>query len=262
MPRSIVTLTTDFGTSDHFTGSMKGVILGLAPLATIVDITHEIKPFAIQEAAFTIAETYRSFPKRTVHVVVVDPGVGSARRPVLIEAAGQYFVGPDNGVFSMICVAEKYSARHLTNAHYFQQAVSRTFHGRDIFAPVAGHLAKGVTPAKFGPKIADLLRNDWFEPQRTSRRVWTGTILKEDRFGNLISNLKMTEFDLPNRRTFEVRIGMRRVHLFVNTYAEAPIGEVFVIEGSGGYIEVCVNQAAASKLLGCGVGAPIEVEIW
>jgi hypothetical protein len=262
MPRSIVTLTTDFGTTDHFAGSMKGVVMGLAPLTTVVDITHEIKPFAIEEAAFTIAQAYPLFPKKTIHVVVVDPGVGSARRPVLIEAAGQFFVGPDNGVFSMICAAEKYSARHLTNTRYFLKTVSQTFHGRDIFAPVAGHIAKGVPSAKFGPRVTDLLRNDWFEPQRTSRRVWTGTILKEDRFGNLISNLKMSEFDLPNRRTFEVRIGMQRIHECVRAYADAPIGELFVIEGSSGYIEVCANQSSAAKALGCGVGAPIEVEIW
>jgi len=262
MPRAIVTLTTDFGTSDHFVGSMKGVILGLAPLASIVDITHEIQPFAIEEGAFTISETYRDFPKRTIHVVVVDPGVGSARRPVLIQAAGQFFIGPDNGVFAMLCAAEKHTARHLTNARYFSKAVSRTFHGRDIFAPVAGHLAKGVAAAKFGPVVKDLLRNDWFQPQRTSRRVWTGAVLKEDRFGNLITNLKMAEFDLPNRRTFEVRIGMQRVHLCVRNYSEASIGELFVLEGSSGYIEVSANQASAAKLLGCGAGAPVEVEIW
>ncbi|MGC4072570.1 MAG: SAM-dependent chlorinase/fluorinase [Nibricoccus sp.] len=262
MPRAIVTLTTDFGTSDHFVGSMKGVILSLAPQASIVDITHEVKPFAIEEGAFTIAEAYRAFPKKTIHVVVVDPGVGSARRPVLVQAAGQFFIGPDNGIFSMICAVEKYAARHLTNARYFSKAVSRTFHGRDIFAAVAGHLAKGVAPSQFGPVIKDISRNDWFEPQRTSRRVWTGVVLKEDRFGNLITNLRMADFDLPNRRTFEVRIGMQRIHLCVRNYSEAPIGELFVLEGSSGYIEVSANQAYAAKLLGCGAGAPIEVEIW
>ena len=262
MPRAIVTLTTDFGTSGHFAASMKGVILGIAPLATIVDITHEVKPYAIEEAAFTIAQAHRTFPKKTVHVVVVDPGVGSARRPVVVEAAGQIFVGPDNGVFSMVCAAGKHAARHLTNARYFLKCVSQTFHGRDVFAPVAAHIAKGVPLAKFGPRVSDLLRNDWFEPQRTSRRVWTGTVLKEDRFGNLITNLKWAEFDLLNRRTFEVRIGMQRVHLAVRAYADTQIGELFVIEGSSGYIEVCANQSAAGKMLGCGVGAPVEVEVW
>ncbi len=262
MPRAIVTLTTDFGTSDHFVGTMKGVILGIAPLAQIVDITHEVKPFAIEEAAFTIAQAYRYFPKKAVHVVVVDPGVGSARRPVLIEAAGQYFVGPDNGVFSMICASETHSARHLTNASLFLKKVSQTFHGRDVFAPIAAHLAKGASPAKCGPRVTDLLKNDWFQPQRTSRRVWTGAVLQEDRFGNLITNLTMADFDLLHCRAFEVRIGMQRIQLAVRAYAEAQIGEIFVIEGSSGYIEVCANQAPAATLLGCGVGAPVEVEVW
>ncbi|MEO8025578.1 MAG: SAM-dependent chlorinase/fluorinase, partial [Bryobacteraceae bacterium] len=259
---TIVTLTTDFGTSDHFVGSMKGVILGIAPMATIIDITHEIQPFAIEEAAVTLAQAYRYYPKKTIHVVVVDPGVGSARRPVVVAAAGQYFVGPDNGVFSIVCAAEKWTARHTADSRYYLKTVSSTFHGRDIFAPVAAHLARGVPPSKLGPKIDDLLHSNWFEPQQSSRRVWTGAVLKMDRFGNLITNLKMADFDLLNRRAFEVRIGMERIHLAVPTYATAQVGELFVIEGSSGYIEVCANQGAAGKILGCGAGAPVEVEVW
>jgi S-adenosylmethionine hydrolase len=262
MLRAIVTLTTDFGSSDHFVGSMKGVILNIAPMASIVDITHEIKPFSIEEGAVTIAQAYRCFPKRTIHVVVVDPGVGSARRPVVVSAAGQYFVGPDNGIFSIICAAEKWTARHLTDSRYFLKSVSQTFHGRDIFAPVAAHLARGIRPAKFGPKIDDLLYNNWFEPQRTSRRVWTGAVFKADRFGNLITNLKMSDFDLPNRRAFEVRVGLERVHLVVRSFSDAQPGELFVIEGSSGYIEVCANQGSAAQILGCGTGTPVEIEIW
>src|SRR5436190_10478359 len=135
MPSPIITLTTDFGLSDHFTGTMKGVILGIAPRAQIVDITHEVKPFEILEGAFVIAQAYRYFSKGTVHVIVVDPGVGSARRPILAAAAGQYFVAPDNGVLTMIYEREKHKVRHMRHDRFFLPVQSRTFHGRDIFAP-------------------------------------------------------------------------------------------------------------------------------
>src|SRR3954463_16396750 len=144
MQHPIVTLTTDFGTRDHFVGVMKGVIRSICPGAHVTDISHEVQPFEIAEGAFLISQAYRYFPPKTVHVVVVDPGVGSARRPILVEAAGQFFVAPDNGGFSMIYSAAKCRVRHVTNERYFLPQVSRTFHGRDIFAPVAAHLAAGV----------------------------------------------------------------------------------------------------------------------
>ena len=143
----IITLTTDFGSGDHFAGTMKGVILGIAPRASIVDITHEIAPYQVGEAAFVIAQAWRYFPKRTIHVIVVDPGVGSARRPILVEAGGHLFVAPDNGVLSMIYGAVKHRVRVISNAKVMLDPVSRTFHGRDIFAPAAAHLVAGVAPA-------------------------------------------------------------------------------------------------------------------
>jgi S-adenosylmethionine hydrolase len=148
--RPVITLTTDFGLSDHFVGVMKGVILDIQPAAQIVDISHGVQPYQILDGAFTIAEAYRYFPKKTIHVVVVDPGVGSARRPLLAEMGGQCFVAPDNGVLSMVFAREKTKVRHITNQRYFLHPLSRTFHGRDVFSPVAAHLAAGVTPAKFG----------------------------------------------------------------------------------------------------------------
>src|SRR5436305_5707584 len=151
MNRPILTLTTDFGLSDHYVGTMKGVILGICPQAQIVDVSHEVTPFEAAEGAFIVAQAYRYFPSRTIHVVVVDPGVGSARRPILVEAGGHYFIAPDNGVLTMVLDSHPgYSARHLTAREYFRGMVSQTFHGRDIFAPVAGHLALGVPPANFG----------------------------------------------------------------------------------------------------------------
>ena len=167
MAKRIITLTTDFGTSDPFAGTMKGVILGIAPNADIVDISHDVQSFEVPDGAFTIAQAYRYFPRKTIHVVVVDPGVGSTRRPLLAEMAGQYFIGPDNGLFSMIFAREQSKVRHITNERYFLHPVSRTFHGRDVFAPTAAHLAAGVPPAQFGKRIDDYLQLTFHQPTRT-----------------------------------------------------------------------------------------------
>src|SRR5262245_47634357 len=159
MRKPILTLTTDFGLSDHYVGTMKGVILGICPEARIVDVSHDITPFEIGEGAYVIAQAYRYFPKKTVHVVVVDPGVGTARRPVLMEAAGQYFIAPDNGVLSMVQLRERGAKfRLVSNSKYFLPKVSTTFHGRDIFAPVAAHLAAGVPPVRIGKRIGDYFK--------------------------------------------------------------------------------------------------------
>jgi S-adenosylmethionine hydrolase len=263
MLRPIITLTTDFGLSDHFVGVMKGVILGIAPAAHLVDISHEIRPFEIAEGAFTIYQTYRWYPKKTIHLVVVDPGVGTARRPILVEAAGQYFIGPDNGVLSMVYGKEaKHKVRAITAEKYFLRPVSRTFHGRDIFAPVAAHLARGARPTMFGKLIKDYLKLSLDTPTRTGKRVWTGTILKIDRFGNLITNLHVDEFPSVRSRPFELQVGARRLARLAINYADTEEPEPFVIVGSSGYLEVACNQASAARLLGCGAGAPVELTVW
>lgn len=254
-----ITLTTDFGTADHFVGTMKGVILGIAPGTAIVDISHEVAPFDILEGAFTIAQAYRYFPKRSIHVVVVDPGVGTVRRPVLAEAAGQFFIAPDNGILSIIYSTESHRVRAITNEHLFRPDVSRTFHGRDVFAPCAAHLASGTAAAKFGKPISDYVQLGLMKPQQTSRRVWSGTVLKVDRFGNLITNLRLDEFPDVQRRPFELSVGLRRVYGLAATFGDCEPGEPCVIAGSSGYLEVVVNQASAAKLLGCGAGAPVEL---
>src|SRR5665213_1512801 len=160
MPNRLITLTTDFGTSDHFVGAMKGVIATIAPSARVVDITHHIAPFNILEGAFTISEAAAYFPKGTIHVVVVDPGVGTVRRAILAEAAGQFFIAPDNGVLTMVYenTAKPPKVRVITNPQLALKNVSRTFHGRDIFAPAAAHLARGAKPAQFGKLINDTIR--------------------------------------------------------------------------------------------------------
>ncbi len=262
MTKRIITLTTDFGASDHFTGTMKGVILGIHPSAQIVDITHQVQPFEVSDGAFTIAQASPYFPKKTIHVVVVDPGVGSARRPLLVETAGQYFIAPDNGVLSMIFARGKALVRELTNPRYFLQPVSRTFHGRDVFAPVAAYLASGILPSRFGPKIQDHLRLTFEKPIRTSHKTWSGAILKVDRFGNLITNLHVHEFAGVSTRPFELKVGTEVIKRLALTFSECAPGELFVIVGSSGYLEVATNQASAVNLLGCGVGSPVELTIF
>ena len=246
---------------------MKGVILGLCPQATLVDVNHNVTPFEISEGAFTLMEAWKAFPKKTIHVGVVDPGVGTSRRPVLVEAGGHYFVGPDNGLFAMVYGPmldreEPVRVRHLTNEAYFRHPLSRTFHGRDIFAPVAAHLAAGITPAKFGPRIEDFLKIHSFWPTRTSKRLFTGQVLKIDRFGNLISNFSETDFGDIKTRPFALSIGTEKIQRLALNYAEVPFGEPVAIIGSSGFVEVCVNQGHAAKQLGCGVGAPIELWLW
>src|SRR5579871_3903341 len=243
MPAPIITLTTDFGLSDHYVGVMKGVILKICPRARIVDITHGVGAFEIAEAAFTLHQAYQYFPRGTVHVAVVDPGVGTARRPILALAAGQYFVAPDNGLLSMIYAREKHKVRAITRDRYFLKPVSNTFHGRDIFAPVAARLAGGVTPASFGKLITDYLRLEFDKPARTGRRTWTGAILKVDHFGNIVTNFSVGEFPDLGQRAFEMAVGPQRVSLLARHYAERAMGEAFVIAGSAGYYEISVGQA-------------------
>lgn len=262
MSHPLITLTTDFGSSDHFVGVMKGVIASIARPAQIVDITHHVSPFEVSEGAFTIAQAYRYFPKKTIHVVVVDPGVGSARRPILAEMAGQYFVAPDNGVLSMIYSREQPKVRHITADRYFLKPVSRTFHGRDIFSPVAAHLAAGVGAAKFGKRIDDFLKLTLDQPSRTGKRTWTGAVLKVDHFGNLITNLHIDQFPDVRLRPFELNVGLEMISRLALTFAEGNQGELFVIAGSSGYLEVTANQASAAKSLGCGVGSPVELTVY
>jgi len=261
MPRRIVTLTTDFGTTDHFVGTMKGVILSIAPSAQIVDITHDLRAFDVLDGAFTIAQAAKYFPKRTIHTVVVDPGVGSTRRPLLAEAGGQYFIAPDNGVLSLILASGPAKVRHITDPRYFLKPLSRTFHGRDVFSPVAAHLAAGVLASRFGPVIDDTVRLDFAEPVRAAKGQWTGSILKIDRFGNIITNLHIDALSELNTRPFELRIGPARVTRLALTFTECGDGELFAIVGSSGYLEVAMNQASAAERLGCGAGAPVALSI-
>lgn len=241
---------------------MKGVVLTIAPKARIVDITHELTPFQIPEAAFVVSQAYRWFPKGTIHVVVVDPGVGTARRPILAQAGNYSFVAPDNGVLSMVYSREKHiKVRAVTAEKYFLKPVSHTFHGRDIFSPVAAHLAAGVPAARFGKLIDDYLRLDFDKPVRTGKRTWTGNILKVDRFGNLITNFHIDEFPAVETRPFELQAGLLKIDRIALTFAQGKPGELFVVVGSAGYLEVAANQASAAKILGIAAGSMVELTV-
>ena len=261
MASPIVTLTTDFGLSDHYVGTMKGVILGICPRARIVDISHDVKPFAVAEGAYLIAQAYSYFPPKTVHVVVVDPGVGTVRRPILMEAAVQYFVAPDNGVLGMICSREQHKVRLISNGRLFRNPVSATFHGRDIFAPVAAHMAAGVSASRVGKLVGDAVRLEFQNPQRTGEGKWLGRILHIDRFGNIVTNFEAANFPEIERREFAFKIGRRRIAALARNYAEHAPGEPFAIAGSSGYMEISVGQASAAEIVRCGPGAPVELSV-
>lgn len=258
---SLVTLLTDFGTADYFVGALKGAILSVNPQAHVVDITHEIPAHDIEAGAFTLLAAYSSFPPQTIHVAVVDPGVGSARRPVLIHAHGHFFVGPDNGLFSYICDGET-GARvyHLTNEKYFRSPVSQTFHGRDIFAPVAGALSKNVPPVELGELIDDIQRLAPLAPVRDSEGAWSGRIIHIDRFGNIITNISRRELTLDELAAgANVEIGGREIVSFRKFYAGAAEGELFAIWGSAGLLEIAANRASAAQLLDAARGQSVRV---
>lgn len=258
----LITLMTDFGARDHFVGVMKGVIAGIAPRARVVDITHEIEPYAIGQARYLLSQSYPYFPPRTVHVVVVDPGVGSERRPLLVEAAGQIFAGPDNGVFSEVLSLPKAKARELTNRKLWLPEVSATFHGRDIFAPVAAHMAAGIAPARAGKLIRDARREPAREPVRTGKRFWIGEVLHADRFGNLITNLRPLDLPELGQRRAVIKIGFEVIDGLSPNYASAAPGTLMALTGSGGTIEIAVNQGRADRKLGVGPGSPVELELY
>ncbi len=249
-----IALLTDFGTKDYFVGAMRGAVLSINSQVTITNITHEIEPQNIRSASFTLRACYRDFPAKTIFVAVVDPGVGSARRAILVETGEYFFVAPDNGLLSFVFdEAESVSVFELTNEKFFASSVSRTFHGRDIFAPVAAHLSKGIEPYEFGAEIKDYIYSETAKPERISEREVEAAIIHTDRFGNLITNL--TKKDLPE--SFALTVGAATVKVLREFFAEAEAGELFLIEGSAGFLEIVAFQASASKLLSVETGAKL-----
>lgn len=259
----VITLTTDFGLEDAYVGVMKGVIAGICPEARVVDICHAVTPYAIPEGGFVLHQSWRYFPAGSIHVVVVDPGVGTERRALLVQALEHSFIGPDNGIFSMVFRearkgGNKAQVRAIENPEWMLPERSGTFDGRDVFSPAAAWLATGRPSIECGPLVEDALKQNWDLPLRTGKRFWSGQVLKADHFGNLISNFAIADFPLKQDK-FALQAGVETIAALRNSYAESLFGELFVIAGSSGFWEISMNQGSASRQLGLRSGSPLDL---
>ena len=253
----VITLLTDFGTADYFVAAVKGVILTINPRVSIIDITHEVPRQDIESGAFTLLTCYRDFPAGTVHVAVIDPGVGSARRPIVVTAGSYDFVGPDNGLFSYIYDREpSHQVYHVTAGEYFRQPPSPTFHGRDIFAPVAAALANGIQPEALGLRITDAVRLAPLSPVKDESGNLHGRIIHIDRFGNCITNFSRA--DLPDSGPVKLLVKGRVIETLRQFFTDehgskadehGPEDEIFAIWGSAGFLELALNGGSAANLL-------------
>jgi hypothetical protein len=256
-----ITLTTDFGLGDWFVGTMRAVILGIHPRANVVDITHGIPPGDIRAGAFALMASCRFFPRGTVHVAVVDPGVGSRRRAIAVRSANHFFVGPDNGVLSWALGLEEIKTiRLLENPEYFLAPVSRTFHGRDIFAPVAAHLSRGLRASRLGRELRDYVRLPW--PQATKQRgeAW-GEIVCIDRFGNAITNIGAELVSRERACVCEI-MGQRKVRCGLGEfYGAVPVGRPVAVFGSSDFLEIAVNGGSAARRFGLKIGDKVTLRM-
>ena len=258
--RSVISLTTDFGSRDWFVGTMKGVILGINPEANPIDNTHDLPAGDIRAGAFALAASYRFFPFGTVHVVVVDPGVGSQRRAIAVQTARYFFVGPDNGVLSWALRRQRIKAVcTLENEKYFLQEVSRTFHGRDIFAPIAAHLSLGVSLNELGPRLEEFSRIDWPAP-RLRRNSMEGEIVYVDHFGNAITNLEPSGIARARGQQTAVWLGGKPLCGLGSFYQSVPQGAPLALAGSSGFLEITINGGSAANAFGLRVGDPVVLK--
>jgi S-adenosylmethionine hydrolase len=276
MAGPVITLTTDFGTSDAFVGIMKAIILDINPQAHLVDISHDVPPQDILSGAFLFDSAFHYFPPGTIHVLVVDPGVGTGRRPLLVVGPECYFVCPDNGLLSYsyaragisISQAEPFSsvnvalppqwrAYHLNNDQFWHHPVSSTFHGRDIFAPTAAYLSRGVPPERMGSAVELVSAFAVPKPHRAGEAL-VGCVLQVDRFGNLITNIPASALPQPNARIV-VAVGGQKVHGLATSYQDgAPL---LAIIGSHGYLEIAAANSNAAQILGLRVGDQVSVTV-
>ncbi|HET7211988.1 MAG TPA: SAM-dependent chlorinase/fluorinase [Terriglobia bacterium] len=263
--KPIISITTDFGEDDHFVGVMKGVILSINPDATIVDINHQVNSYDIFDGAYSLSQSYHVFPPGTIHLVVVDPGVGSERRPIIAQSKDYRFVAPDNGVLSMVYEREeRVEVRHVTAEHFFRKPVSNTFHGRDIFSPVAAWLSRGMEAEKFGNVVTDYARFTSVRPRRESDALIKGIAIKVDKFGNVITNIAPA--DVPqifgqDPPTFCIRINGHEITHLCDSFAAGGPSEIFAVVGSSGFIEICTNRGSAARALNVNRGAEVEVAL-
>ena len=258
----IVTLITDFGLQAEYAGAMKGAILSANPRCRIVDVTHQIPARDILRASFVLKNAYPYFPEGTVHLVVVDPGVGTRRRPLILQKGRHFFIGPDNGVFTGILSAPgELTGYEIIREEFFRKPVSTTFHGRDLFGPVAGHLAAGLPPQKFGPPISGFALAEWPCPEQKENRL-TGRILWTDPFGNLLTNVGRKEYGaVLAERNWRISGKGWRIELLSETYGEGKPGDPLALFGSSGYLELAVNQGRAADRLGMKPGDPLVIRL-
>ena len=255
----IITLTTDFGLQDHYVSAMKAVMLGIAPDVRFVDVSHEIPPQDIMAGAWVIKNSAFLYPPGTVHLVVVDPGVGTSRHPIALKIEDQYFVGPDNGIFSLLFKEYDFKAYKLSNSTFWKQGVSNTFHGRDIFAPVSAHLSKGVPIHEIGEPIDDLVTYHWAVPI-ADRDGLQGWVVHIDRFGNLITNLSgdLIEDHL-KKKIVKIYVGNTMLNKIVSTFGDVEDGEPAAFIGSSGMLEIGINKGNAARMLSVDKGAQISI---
>ncbi len=258
----IITLTTDFGLSDPYVGAMKGVILSINPNAIIVDISHQINAGSVFHASALLQETYPYFPETTIHVVVVDPGVGGDRRPILLKTRDYFFVGPDNGLFWPIIIRQQDTEIiHLTENKYFLPHISRTFHGRDVFAPVAAHLSTGLDPQKLGPDIDDPVPLE-FPLSRQKGDALYGHIIRIDHFGNLVTNISRNDLKrFLDLNPAIIQIGNQSIQGVKKAYSEVKAGEMLALISSSDTLEIAVNLGRACDRIVCECENLIGMEI-
>lgn len=258
---SVITLTTDFGVQDHYVGVLKAMLISIAPEARLIDISHQIPPQDIMAGAWVVRNTAMLYPPDSVHLVVVDPGVGTARKPVALRINDQFFVGPDNGIFSLIADSHSYQAVELTNTEYWLPSQSRTFHDRDIFAPVAAHLSRGVPLNDLGKPSEQLETYRWAVPISDKDGI-QGWIVHIDHFGNLISNIpgKMIR-EAAAVADLKIYVGNTILEKIVDTFGDVEEGEPAAYIGSSGVLEVAINKGSARQMLGVEKGAQISIVV-
>jgi S-adenosylmethionine hydrolase len=263
---SVITLLTDFGTDDEYVGLMKGVILSINPRATIVDLTHQISRHDIVQAAFTIHSGYHYFPEGTVHLIVVDPGVGTERGLLALKLENHFFIAPDNGVLTLLLDEKNAPSLNLiTNPDYFRHPISQTFHGRDVIAPVGAHITNGLAVNELGPKInrQKVICLDSLAARRTEQGELKGEVVAIDHFGNMITNLKSEQLtawlSADPRRKIRIKIGSNVIQGLSDSYASGPSDSPLAIIGSRGYLEIAINKGSAAQRLNAAKGDPVWV---
>lgn len=257
--RNVITLTTDFGLQDYYVSAMKAVMLGIAPDARLVDISHEVPSQDIMAGSWILKNSAMLFPPNTVHLVVIDPGVGTERNPIAVQIEDQYFVGPDNGIFSLLTEERDYQAVRLSNKNYWRENPSNTFHGRDIFAPAAAHLSQGVALEKLGEPLEELVTYRWTVPIADKDGL-EGMVIHIDKFGNLVTNITADLIEeVIGDKSVKIYVGNTILDEVTTTFGAVTEGEPVAYIGSSGMLEVGINKGNAEKMLGVQKGAQISL---